>query len=121
MPTVEFYLQRGFDEDVARYYAQGRRRAVSVVVAAPQKLLIEFDDGEFRLFDMAPLIRPGTVFSFLSDGRAFSRVHLDDTGAIAWDIDPTVDSTEAWTNQIDISPDTCYLDGEPVVPGLVMQ
>ena len=60
---------------------------------------------------MAPVIRPGTVFAFLADEGAFERVYIDENNDIAWDIDPEVDSTAVWSNKVDISADTCYLEG----------
>ena len=107
---VDFYLDRGFDERAARYFAAGKRRPVSVRPLPDQKLSLTFDNGEKRVFDASPLIEPGCVFDFLADESAFSRVYIDPEGAVAWDRDPTVDSGTEWGNKVDIDPDTCYLD-----------
>ena len=105
MPSsVEYYLSKGFDEKTARYFAEGRRFAVSVT----------FDNGEIRSFDATPLIKDGSVFAFLKDEDAFSRVYVDENHSIAWDKDPNVDSNVEWSNKVDISSDTCYLDGIPM-------
>lgn len=115
MPSsVEYYLSKGFDEKTARYFAEGRRFAVSVR-ALPKKLIaVTFDNGEIRSFDATPLIKDGTVFAFLKDEDAFSRVYVDENHSIAWDKDPNVDSNVEWSNKVDISSDTCYLDGIPM-------
>ncbi len=108
---VTFYVKRGFDRGAAEYFASGRRRAMSVRPLPDKSLLVSFDDGEARLYDMAPVIQPGTVFAFLADEAAFKRVYIDENGDIAWDIDPEVDSTVVWSNKVDVSADTCYLEG----------
>lgn len=110
---ISYYLSKGFDERCAQYFASGRRTPQSV---RPQKdftLLLRFDNGETRVYDMKPLIKPGTVFSFLSSYEAFSRVYLDSAHAVCWDKDPNVNSDVVWENKVDICPDTCYLDSLP--------
>ncbi len=67
-----------------------------------------------RRFDVAPLIKDGTVFSFLTDGDAFSRAYIDEDGSIARDRDPSVDSRAVWSNKVDLSPESCYVHGVPV-------
>lgn len=111
---VSYYLSKGFDERTAEYFAAGRRRIVGVRPESGRRLYIAFDNGEAKVFDASPLIEPGTVFAFLSEERNFRRVYLDEFGNVAWDIDPSVDSGEVWANKVDISSDTCYLDGVSV-------
>lgn len=108
---VKFYLKHGFDRKAAEYFASGRRRAASVRPLPDKSLLITFDNGDVRLYDMTPVLRPGTVFAFLADETAFERVYIDENNDIAWDIDPEVDSAVVWSNKVDISADTCYLEG----------
>lgn len=108
---MTFYLQRGFDERAARYFAAGRRRAVAVDALPGETLFITFDNGEKRVYDMAPAIREGGVFSFLKDDAAFKRVYIDENHDIAWDRDLNVDSSVVWNNKVDVSADTCYLEG----------
>ena len=108
---VTFYLKHGFDQKAAEYFVSGRRRATSVRPLPDKSLLVTFDNGEARLYDMTPVIQPGTVFAFLADETAFERVYIDENNDIAWDIDPEVDSAVVWNNKVDISADTCYLEG----------
>ena len=114
MKSVEYYLARGFDRRTAEYFAAGRR---TIVKATPERdftILLDFDNGERRRLDMKPDIKPGTVFSFLSDPTAFLRAYLDESRCVCWDKDPAVDSSKVWSNKVDLSPDTCYLDSVPV-------
>lgn len=108
-----YYMGIGLDEGTARYFAAGRPRLVSVRPERERSLLVAFEDGEARRFDVAPLIKDGTVFSFLADGDAFSRAYIDEDGSIAWDRDPAVDSRAVWSNKVDLSPETCYVHGVP--------
>ena len=115
---MEFYLSRGFDRKMAEYFATGRRRIESVRANADRTLTLRFDNGELRRFDMAPLIRTGTVFGFLENPDDFQRVYLDDSRCVSWDIDPNVDSEVFWQNKVDLSPDVCYVDSVPVDGGV---
>lgn len=108
---VAFYVERGFDQTSAEYFASGRRKAVSVKPLLNNVLLVTFDNGETKLYDMAPAIRPDTVFAVLADAGTFNRAYIDENNDIAWDIDPRVDRSIVWNNKVDISTDTCYLEG----------
>lgn len=112
--SVEYYLSKGFDRKMAEYFSTGRRTIVSVVANDDYTLTLGFDNGEKRLYDVAPFIEQGTVFEILSDLDNFHRVYIDDEHCIAWDIDPNVDSNIVWNNKIDLSPDSCYVDSVPV-------
>lgn len=109
---IEDYLSAGFDQRTAEYFAGGRKKILSVEPGDGFTLLLAFDNGERRRFDMTGVIEEGTVFAFLSDPSNFNRVYLDDTGSVCWDIDPNVDSDKVWSNKVDLSADTCYLDSE---------
>ena len=89
---VTFYTKRGFDYKTAEYFASGRRKATAVKPLPDKSILVTFDNGEMRFYDMTPLICPGTVFAFLADEGAFERAYIDENHDIAWDIDPQVDS-----------------------------
>lgn len=114
MKDVEYYLNKGFDRKSVTFFAAGRRTIVSVVPQEDHMLLLQFDSGEKQLFDMKPLVKPETVFAFLSDSYCFRRVYLDENSCVSWDKDPDVDSTKVWSNKVDISSDTCYMDSVPV-------
>lgn len=108
---AEYYLAKGFDPVMAEYFAAGRKTIVKVEPMADYQLLLEFDNGERRVYDCKPLMHEGSVFEALRQEDTFERVYLDDTHAVAWDIDPNVDSEMVWSNKLDICPDTCYVDG----------
>jgi hypothetical protein len=112
--SVEEYIRRGFDEKAAKYFTEGRRTITSVAAADDFTLLLTFDNGERRIYDMKPHIKAGKVFAFLADMENFKRVYLDEGGGVAWDIDPTVDSRTVWNNQVDLCPDSCYMDSVPL-------
>ena len=113
MNSVEFYIAKGFDKKTAEYFASGRKRIVSVVPNKNFTLTIGFDNGEFRNYDVSPLLKVGTVFEKFMNYEDFSRVYIDSTHCIAWDIDPNVDSELVWSNKVDLCPDSCYLDSVP--------
>ena len=117
MADVEYYLSRGFDLPMAEYFAAGRKRITAVVPNPDFTLTLSFDNGECRLYDAAPLLQPGTVFEPFMDISAFSRVYLDEDGAVSWDIDPAVDSRIVWNNKVDLCPDSCYVDSVPLSGG----
>lgn len=112
--TVEYYLSKGFDKKAAEYFADGKRRIVSVIPNDDFTLTIGFDNGEKRLYDVSPLIKKGTVFETFSDLENFKRVYIDEQHTVSWDIDPDVDSNIVWNNKVDLCPDSCYIDSIPI-------
>jgi len=63
-------------------------------------LLIEFSNEEKRVFDVKPLLdKP--VFQPLRDMEFFKKVHI------------IYDYTIAWNDEIDMCPDSLYLDSIP--------
>jgi hypothetical protein len=63
-------------------------------------LLVQFATGEWRRFDMRGLLQY-PAFAPLQDPALFQRAHVQH-------------GTVAWTEEIDLSPDTLYLRGQPV-------
>lgn len=116
--SIEYYLSKGFSEKMAAYFAAGRKRITSVVPNDNFTLTIRFDNGEQRLYDAAPLLKPKTVFEPLMDIENFRRVYVDGANGIAWDIDPAVDSSVVWSNKVDLCPDSCYVDSIPLAGGV---
>ncbi len=112
--TMQYYLSKGFDEKSAAYFAGGRRTITSVTPNKDFSLTLIFDNGEIRRYDMTSFISPNTVFAPLANRESLDRVNLDDTICVSWDIDPNVDSSVVWNNQIDLCPDSCYIDSIPV-------
>ncbi|MBO5969526.1 MAG: DUF2442 domain-containing protein [Clostridia bacterium] len=115
--SVEYFLSKGCDQKTAEYFAAGRRQITNVVPNEDFTLTLTFDNGEVRLYDVAPLLQPGTVFSPFRDIANFCRVYLDDCHCVAWDIDPAVDSNVVWSNKVDLCPDSCYVDSRPIEKG----
>lgn len=112
--TVDDYLSKGLDQKTAEYFASGRKQLVGVVANDDFTLTLSFDNGEKRLYNVAPLLKKGTVFETFADIENFRRVYIDEQHCIAWDIDPTINSNEVWSNKVDLCPDGCYIDSVPV-------
>lgn len=115
--SVEYYLSKGFDRPMAEYFASGRKKITAVRANENFTLTLDFDNGESRLFDCAPLLKPGTVFEPFIKLENFKRVYLDEDHCVSWDIDPNVDSKVVWSNKVDICPDGCYIDSVPITGG----
>lgn len=117
MRNIEYYLARGVDRKMAEYFAAGRKRIVHVVPNEDFTLIISFDNGEKRLYDVSPLLQAGTIFAPFRELENFRRVYVDEAHCIAWDIDPNVDSNLVWSNKVDLCPDSCYVDSIPLSGG----
>jgi hypothetical protein len=65
------------------------------------RLEADFINGEKRLFDMRPYLAY-PAFAPLAEGALFMKARV-------------VLGTVAWTEEIDISPDTLYLRGRPLL------
>lgn len=115
--SVDYYLSKGFDQKMAEYFSSGRRRITDVVPNDNFTLTLTFDNGEVRLYDVAPILQTGTVFAPFRELENFRRVYLDESHCIAWDIDPNIDSAVAWNNKVDLCPDNCYVDSVPIRGG----
>lgn len=113
--SVEFYLSKGFDRKMAEYFASGRKKIIDVVPNDDFTLTLSFDNGEKRVYDVAPMLKPGTVFEIFLSLDNFRRVYLDEDHCVAWDVDPAVDSKVVWNNKVDLCPDSCYVDSVPVL------
>ena len=74
--NIEYYLSKGFNIKMAEYFSKGRRTIVSVVANDDYTLTLEFDNGEKRLYNVAPLIKQDTVFENLAGLSNFSRVYV---------------------------------------------
>ena len=111
----QWYLENGFSPEAAEYFACGGRRIASVSAADDYTLVLDFDNGERRVFDCKRFFTPGSVFESIRSPTAFERVFLDECGNVAWDVDPAVDSSVHWDNRIDLCKDSCYLNSVPVV------
>lgn len=72
---------------------------VKVVPSPDFSLLAEFGTGELRRFDMRPYL-DFPAFAALKESGLFMRAHV-------------AHGTVTWTEEIDLSPDTLYLRGQP--------
>lgn len=112
--TVEYYLSKGFDRPMAEYFADGRKKIISVKPQTDFSLLLTYENGEKRVLDMKSTLAQGGVFTPFRDYENFKRVYVDDCHDVAWDIDPNVDSNVVWDNKVDLCPDSCYVDSIPL-------
>ena len=72
----------------------------SVITMDDFKLLLEFNNDEKRVFDVKPLLgKP--VFQPLKNKMLFDKVHI------------IYDYTIAWNDEIDMCPDSLYIDSVP--------
>jgi hypothetical protein len=76
------------------------KKVVAVKANQDYSLDLRFDDGSLRRFDTTPYLELG-VFRELKDRNYFAQV------AIAY-------GTVQWPHEQDISPDTLYLESEPI-------
>lgn len=111
--TVEEYMALGVERPYAEYFAAGRKRIVRVTPNSDFTLTLSFDNGETRILDMNETLQQG-VFKKIADYADFSRVYLDEGHTVCWDIDPNVDSSVVWNNQLDLCPDLCYVESRPL-------
>lgn len=63
-------------------------------------LMAQFATGEWRRFNMVSYLQY-PAFSALKDPAFFQRAHVEH-------------GTVVWTDEIDLSPDTLYLRGQPI-------
>lgn len=76
-------------------------RVKSVEASDNYTLELEFDNGERGIFDMQPYLQ-FPVFQPLKDKSFFKKAHAT-MGFVSWD------------DEIDMSPDTLYLDSKIIV------
>lgn len=112
--TLKYYLYKGYDKKTAEYFLKGKRTIKTIKPNDDYSLLITFDNGEQKLFDVAPLIEKCGIFTHIQQIEIFRRVYLDNFGCHAWDINPNINGKNILENKIDISADRCYIEGIPV-------
>lgn len=113
LKTVADFLAAGYDQKAAEYFAAGPKTLLDAFPLTDYRLLLTYEGGEKRIYNVKPLIQPGTVFEFLTDPEVFLRVYVDETHSVCWDKNPALDSNVFWTNRVDLDPDTCYIDSKP--------
>ena len=77
---------------------------IQVVPTDDYKIYVYFNDGTVRLFDVAPLIKPGTVFERLRDINVFKNAATVMNETAAWDIEGNRDTKKC----IDLDPFVLY-------------
>lgn len=85
-------------------------RIISVIPNDDYTLLIKFDNGEVRIYEMKDSLFG--VFETLKNIKKFKEVFIDEHGNIAWDRDNNIDSNIHWNNRIDICKDAIYLESK---------
>ena len=65
------------------------------------KLFLKFSNDENRIFDVIPLLEK-PVYKPLKDKNLFNKVHI------------VYGYTIAWNNELDMCPDSLYIDSKPV-------
>ena len=108
--TEKYYESKGFDEKTAKYFASGRKKIMHATANPDFTLLLQFDNGEERIYNVKPLLKKNTVFEQFGLWENFARVYVDDNHCVAWDIAPNVDSNKTWNNKVDLDPDSCYIN-----------
>ncbi len=71
----------------------------AVRVQAEYRLLLEYENGESRLFDATPYLDRG-VFTRLKEPRLFAQARIEF-------------GTVTWPGELDIAPETLYLRSQP--------
>ena len=71
----------------------------AVRVQAEYRLLLEYENGESRLFDATPYLDRG-VFTRLKEPRLFAQARIEF-------------GTVTWPGELDIAPATLYLRSQP--------
>lgn len=99
------------DDKLKKYFANPRK-IKEVKPLENYILLLTFDNGEKRKYNMACELKG--VFSILKNKEKFCSVFINEVGNIAWNIDENVDSSVHWENQIDLCKDMLYMESIPV-------
>jgi len=95
-------------EERVKQYFENPRKIVDVKPTANYTLLITFDNGEIKKYEMINELYG--VFVALKDVKKFESVFIDEVGNVAWDIDENIDSSIHWQNRIDLCKDMLYLE-----------
>ena len=74
-------------------------RIVSVIANNDYTLILGFDNGEIRVYDVNPLLDFG-IFKELKDINYFKKISV-------------FNGTVQWPHEQDTCPDTVYLDSQP--------
>lgn len=71
----------------------------NVMPACNYSLIVEFDDGTIKGYDLNPLIEQNEPFKKLKGNELFYNVHIDvDRCGVIWDDTLDISSEEIWDN-----------------------
>jgi len=96
-------------KEVREYFQTGRRKLKKIIPNAGYSLMLEFDNGDVRIYELEGKLTG--VLSALKDIDKFNEVFINEQGNIAWDIDNNVDSDVIYSNRIDLCADSAYIYG----------
>ena len=99
-------------EEKVKKYFENPRKIIEVKPTTNYTLLITFDNGEIKKYEMINELYG--IFVVLKDIKKFESVFIDEVGNVAWDIDENVDSSIHWQNRIDLCKDMLYLESVPL-------
>ncbi len=99
-------------DDKLKKYFENPRKIREVKALENYVLLLTFDNGEKRKYNMASELKG--VFGVLKNKEKFCSVFINEVGNVAWNIDEDVDSSVHWENQIDLCKDMLYMESVPV-------
>ena len=99
------------DERIKEYF-KNPRRITHVKSDTNYTLLITFDNGEVKKYEMINELYG--VFEVLKDVKKFESVFIDEVGNVAWDIDENIDRSIHCENRIDLCKDMLYLESVPL-------
>lgn len=87
-------------KEVQKYFEEGPRKAISVVVETPYLVSVVFDDDVTKEYDYSKALTG--VLSDIRNPEIFSKVYIDDMNSIAWDTPK---------GHMDFSADSVYIYG----------
>ena len=71
----------------------------NVMAACNYSLIVEFDDGTIKDYDLNPLIEQNEQFKKLKENELFYNAHIDvDRCGVIWDDTIDISSEEIWDN-----------------------
>ena len=71
----------------------------NVMAASNNSLIVEFDDGTIKDYDLNPLIEQNEKFKKLKENELFYNAHIDvDRCGVIWDDTLDISSEEIWDN-----------------------
>lgn len=62
LKNVADFLATGYDQKAAEYFAAGPKTLLDAFPLTDYRLLLTYEGGEKRIYNVKPLIQPGTVF-----------------------------------------------------------